>query len=143
MTNKQANFCCDCYYAKRTGFIFKTWRCTHPEVNKVKDWITGHNEEEEFSPVTARLPKKRKAREYIDCMEARHEFYTDIPMPWGGDTRRYHIKIEHCKHYKGNYRSHLAFPPIKNRLPIPPKETPCHKVPKSSQGRSQVASASD
>lgn len=40
MTNKQANFCCDCEYAKKTGF-FKTWRCTNEEVNKAH--LTGGN----------------------------------------------------------------------------------------------------
>ena len=119
MTNKQANFCCDCEYAKKTGFIFKTWRCTNEEVNKAH--LTGGNFEYDTCPVTAKQINKRGSNKLVDCRVARNRSHS-----WGKNWNR-------CSYYKGNYRGH-SFAPIKNRLPVPPK---------AIKTNSQVADSSD
>ena len=141
MTDKKGNFCCDCEYAKKTGFIFKTWRCTNEEVNKAH--LTGGNFEYDTCPVTAKQINKRGSNKLVDCRVARNRSHIDNILDENFCNMLYWDKNwNRCSYYKGNYRGH-SFAPIKNRLPIPPKETPCHKAPKASQGRSQVASASD
>ena len=124
MTDKKANFCCDCYYAKRTGFIFKTWRCTHPEINK--DYLTGGNFKYDICPITAKAINKRGRKEFVFCKIVR-------VYNWE----------KHCQLYKGEYRNHPAFPPIKKPLPVPalsersgfvpPKATPFHNPPEKQE----------
>ena len=129
MTNKQANFCCDCEYAKKTGFIFKTWRCTNEEVNKAH--LTGGNFEYDTCPATAKAINKQGSKRFIACNEARDKFHS---LRFWVDIDDNHGIIHHCKFYKGEYRRHPAIPPVKNRLPVPPK---------AIKTNSQVADSSD
>lgn len=98
------NYCCDCGWAIRKGFIFKKWYCTCPEIMEKLKKV-------EISPVNGTKTIEKKKR--IECTNLRGTFaYSHLErMP---DGRKF------CKNYKGQLRGHPA---------IPPKTTPYHEAP--------------
>ena len=104
MKEQSMNYCCDCGWAIRKGFIFKKWYCTCPEIMEKLKKV-------EISPVNGikTIVKEKK----IECTNLRGTFaYSHLErMP---DGRKF------CKNYKGQLRGHPA---------IPPKTTPYHEAP--------------
>lgn len=104
---EKMNYCCDCEWAVRKGWVFKTWHCTNKEVNKIFGGL-GYDRD----PVTCE-PFRLGT---IKCWEARG-FSSMMNPP--------------CKHYKGELRGHTLFPPRKNPNPIPslpPNEAAINKA---------------
>jgi len=89
------NYCCDCGWAIRKGFIFKTWYCTCPEIMEKLKKV-------EISPVNGikTIEKEKK----IECTDLRGPYsYSHLEMM--PDGRKF------CKNYKGQLRGHPAIPP--------------------------------
>ena len=89
------NYCCDCGWAIRKGFIFKKWYCTCPEIMEKLKKV-------EISPVNGTKTIEKKKR--IECTDLRGPYsYSHLEMM--PDGRKF------CKNYKGQLRGHPAIPP--------------------------------
>ena len=110
------NYCCDCGWAIRKGFIFKKWYCTCPEIMEKLKKV-------EISPVNGikTIEKEKK----IECTNLRGTFaYSHLErMP---DGRKF------CKNYKEKFKGGTytligwwgmqpkpTCPPRRSRNPIP------------------------
>lgn len=90
------NYCCDCEHAVRTGWLFKTWRCTNREVNKIFGGLGYARDLVTCKPLQL---------EAVECKKVRSSLCSEFDFP--------------CQFYKGNLRSHPFVPPQKHPNPIP------------------------
>lgn len=128
MKEQSMNYCCDCGWAIRKGFIFKTWYCTCPELNwpyPVRDSVTGEpalNFGEMIPSKVILMPGSIPLMPSFKTCEMVRLYEHEGPCPY--------FKL---KGFAPPRKHPLPCPPLPERTPVhpfvPPKTTPYHEAP--------------